>query len=91
MTDRFLSVCDFYFNELGVPFEGIAVCSEQNGVLVLDEHDQPVTSYISWKDERSLLPVDGLSTFALVTERLGGASMCSIWTMHRTVSFARAQ
>ena len=27
--------------------KGIAVCSEQNGVLVLDEHDRPVTSYIS--------------------------------------------
>jgi sugar (pentulose or hexulose) kinase len=71
LTDRFLSVCNFYYYELCVPFEGIVLCSEQNGSLVLDEHDRPLTNYIGWKDERSLEPIDGVSTFDQVMGQLG--------------------
>ncbi len=45
LTDRFQSVCDLYFNKMGIAFTGIALCSEQNGFLVLDEHDAPASNY----------------------------------------------
>ena len=71
LTDRFNSICKFYFEELSVQFEGITLCSEQNGFIVLDRENKPMTNYVSWKDERSLEPIDGLSTFSLLTEELG--------------------
>jgi len=71
LTDRFNSVCRLYYNELPEPFAGIGLCSEQNGFVALSPANEPLTNYISWKDERSLEPIDGLSTFALLTQELG--------------------
>jgi sugar (pentulose or hexulose) kinase len=52
LRERFLSICDFYFAQLGIQFEGIAICSEQNGFVALNQENVPITNYISWKDER---------------------------------------
>jgi sugar (pentulose or hexulose) kinase len=71
LTKRFQSVCGFYVNLLGTSLDGIALCSEQNGSLARDDYDEPVTDYVSWKDERSLETIDGLSTFDWVMARLG--------------------
>jgi sedoheptulokinase len=71
LRDRFLSICDMYFNQLGIQFEGIVICSEQNGFVALNQQDQPITNYVSWKDERSLEPIDGRDTYSLLTEALG--------------------
>ena len=71
LKERFLSICDLYFNQLEVPFEGIVVCSEKNGFMALNTENEPITNYISWKDERSLEPIDGISTFTLLTDQLG--------------------
>lgn len=71
LRERFLSICDLYFNRLGVRFEGIALCSEQNGFVALSSDNLPITNYISWKDERSLEPSDGVTTYSLLTDELG--------------------
>ncbi len=71
LHERFRSVCADYMDGLGTPFDGVFICSEQNGFVALDAHDRPLTPYISWKDERSREPVNGVDTFSLVTERLG--------------------
>lgn len=71
LTDRFNSICCLYYDELSEPFAGIVLCSEQNGFIALSEANQPLTNYISWKDERSLEPIGGLSTFSLLTRELG--------------------
>lgn len=71
LADRFNSICRLYYDELVQPFVGIALCSEQNGFVALSQANQPLTNYISWKDERSLEPIDGLSTFSLLTRELG--------------------
>jgi sedoheptulokinase len=71
LQDRFRSICTSYYSGMGLRFEGIFICSEQNGFLVLDPRGRPTTNYVSWKDERSLEPIDGLDTFSLLTDRLG--------------------
>ena len=71
LKERFRSICASYYSEMGLRFEGILICSEQNGFLALDPTGRPITNYISWKDERSLEPIDGLDTFSLLTGRLG--------------------
>ncbi len=71
LQERFLSISDLYLNQLEVRFEGIVVCSEQNGFVALNRENVPITNYISWKDERSLEPVNGIDTFSLLTGELG--------------------
>ena len=71
LTERFLSICDEYDELPDAPFEGIVLCSEQGGFIVLSERDEPMTNYISWKDDRSLEPVAGVSSYSLIMERVG--------------------
>jgi sedoheptulokinase len=71
LHERFLSICDMYFNQLNIQLEGIAICSEQNGFLALNQRGVPITNYISWKDERSTEPIDGKDTYTLLTDGLG--------------------
>lgn len=68
---RFLEICGYYRDELDLPFEGIVLCSEMHGFAVLDEQNRPLTPYLGWKDERSLESVEGISTFALLSEKVG--------------------
>lgn len=70
---RFQKICELYSEQLATPFDGIVLCSEQNGFLVLDDQNRPISNYVSWKDERSLESVDGVDTFSLVMKHLGGA------------------
>ncbi|MFN6152486.1 MAG: FGGY family carbohydrate kinase [Planctomyces sp.] len=35
--------------------------SQMGGILLLDAQHKPVTNYLSWRDQRSLLPAPGLS------------------------------
>jgi sedoheptulokinase len=71
LKERFLAICDFYFDKLSVRFEGIVICSEQNGFVVLNKENAPLTNYISWKDERSLEPIGGVDTYTLLTREWG--------------------
>jgi sugar (pentulose or hexulose) kinase len=73
LTARFQDICDLYVNQLGIPFDGIVLCSEQNGFVALDEENRPLSNYVSWRDERSLEPIDGVATYTLIVERLGDA------------------
>ncbi|MEW6751852.1 MAG: FGGY family carbohydrate kinase [Candidatus Latescibacterota bacterium] len=71
IRDRFAGICRAYRVDLGIPLQGITLCSEMHGFAVLDARDQPLTPYLSWKDERCLETVDGVSSFELVCGRLG--------------------
>lgn len=66
---RFEAICARYYAK--TPFAGIALCSEMHGFAVLDEADQPLTHYISWKDERSLEAAHGESAFDAVLDAVG--------------------
>ena len=71
IRERFIAICEYYYDELRVRFRGIIVCSEMHGFAVLDDDGNPLSNYISWKDERSLDEIDALSTFDLISEKLG--------------------
>lgn len=53
IKEQFLLICNYYWEGLNVHFERIFICSEMHGFAVVDEKLQPITPYISWKDERS--------------------------------------
>lgn len=72
LKEQFLSICSLYYNQLEIKFEGIVICSQMHGFAVLDKNNNPVTEYISWKDERSLEIVDNTNTFSLITEQITG-------------------
>ncbi len=72
LRDQFVSICNSYSNDLNMEFEGIVLCSEMHGFALLGRDGKVKTNYISWKDERSLSPVNGLDTFSLVNDELGG-------------------
>lgn len=71
LHETFLAICDSYAREPGAAFQAIAICSEQNGFVPLDERNEPMSNYVSWKDERSVEPVHGQGTYFLLTEALG--------------------
>ncbi len=71
LHETFLSICGFYARRLRVRFEAIAFCSEQNGFMALNEQNEPVTNYVSWKDERSLEPLHDKDTYSLIMDTLG--------------------
>lgn len=71
LQDRLLSLCSFYADQLQIRFEGIVICSEQNGFVALNKENRPITNYINWRDERSLQPLNGISTYSLLTEEWG--------------------
>jgi len=81
---RFEQICTRY-QELTDPdpFAGIVLCSEMHGFAVLDSAPGhlPLTPYISWLDQRSLEPVDGVDSFSLVTDRLGSGRFRAITGM----------
>lgn len=69
VSERFADICRRSYQRQ--PFDGIVLCSEMHGFAVLDLDDQPLSNYISWKDERSLEEHAGQSAFAQVAGALG--------------------
>ncbi|MCC7261635.1 MAG: hypothetical protein IT369_03840 [Candidatus Latescibacteria bacterium] len=71
LRERFLRICAD--GQAQASLQGILLCSEMHGFALLDQAGQPLSNYISWKDERSLEPVQGQDTFSLVAGQLGPA------------------
>ena len=72
IRERFDNLCGDAWRHAADGFEGICLCSEMHGFAVLDPATgAPLTPYVSWLDARALEPVDGTSTFELVTRHLG--------------------
>jgi sugar (pentulose or hexulose) kinase len=69
VAQRFQSICAAYYAR--TPFAGIVLSSEMHGFAVLDTNDQPLSNYISWKDERSLEKTQGSSAFDEVCDLFG--------------------
>ena len=69
--ERFEQICAYHYAQH--PFEGIVLCSEMHGFAVLNEYDHPLTTYVSWKDERSLETLRGQCAFDDVLDASGDA------------------
>lgn len=46
----------------------VRFCSQMGGVLLVDQSGQPLTNYLSWRDQRTLLPGAPGSTTSLLDE-----------------------
>ena len=65
----FFSALSFFHN---YDIQAIFVCSEMHGFILLNDRGCPITNYISWKDERSLLKDrNGKTSFETITSQLG--------------------
>ncbi|MFT5088332.1 MAG: sugar (pentulose or hexulose) kinase [Candidatus Latescibacterota bacterium] len=69
VAQRFDTICNTYYQREA--FDGIALCSEMHGFAVLDPNGQPLSNYISWKDERSLEKMGDESPFVELSSLLG--------------------
>ena len=51
IKNRFLEIIRHYYKHCH--FEGILICSEMHGFVVVDKNNHPKSNYVSWKSERS--------------------------------------
>lgn len=70
MKSQFLSICSSYYALCDELISGIVVCSQMGGYVLVDKDNQPLTDYISWKDERSLTPIEGISSFEFLKQKM---------------------
>lgn len=69
LTRDFLEICKSYETH---DFKRILMCSQMHGFVLCDKNNQPLTEYISWQDERALLPLgSGPSSWKLFFDAFG--------------------
>jgi len=71
LQKQFHNICSLYYRELGYRLKGIIVCSQMHGFILLDRSDKPISNYISWKDERSLIKIKGKDSFTILNDEFG--------------------
>lgn len=82
---RFEQICQQAWAE--APFDGIVLCSEMHGFVLLDPDGKPLTQYISWLDARVLEAVDGAVTLDAIRARLPDDSFRRITGMRPRPGF----
>ena len=65
----FIKIVDKYSSRYQI--DKILMCSEMHGFAVLDENNNPLSDYISWKDERCLNKINGTSSFEYLKNNYG--------------------
>lgn len=72
LLEKFREILNHYHNELGVRFEGVYISSEMHGFMLVNNSNEPVSPYVSWRDERSLNKVnDQIDSFNCLKNILG--------------------
>lgn len=69
LKTKFSDIANSYYQK--DKFFGILICSEMHGFLLVDDKNKPLSSYISWKDERCLNTIDNRSSFEILNEKIG--------------------
>jgi sugar (pentulose or hexulose) kinase len=65
---QFKRICKYYFYNLRVEYDGIMLSSQMHGFILVDAKNNPLSNYISWKDERSLEKIKRVSTFSILSK-----------------------
>ncbi len=68
IKNTFLKIADSAYQKK--PFEAVLICSEMHGFALLNDKREPVSSYISWKDERSADKCGKTSSFDILKDKL---------------------
>ncbi len=69
LSKQFKDICSYYCRKKKI--KGILLSSQMHGFIALDEKGRRLTEYISWKDERSLQAISGVSSFSFALGLLG--------------------
>jgi sugar (pentulose or hexulose) kinase len=69
--DQFASLCREYYIEQGISFTGIMLSCQMHGFSVLTADYEPASGYITWKDERSSMPIAGKTSWDLFNQHFG--------------------
>lgn len=69
ILEKFTSIFKNYQEKYG--FNSVFICSEMHGFALVDENNNFLTDYISWKDERCKNELEGVKTIDLMKEALG--------------------
>jgi sugar (pentulose or hexulose) kinase len=69
--DQFASLCRDYYIEQGISFTGIMLSCQMHGFSVLTADYKPASGYITWKDERSGIPIAGITSWDLFNQNFG--------------------
>ncbi len=72
LITKFKDILSHYYDELDIKFDSIYISSEMHGFILLNSLNQPVSEYISWKDERSLNKIDSqVDSFSFLKNAFG--------------------
>ena len=52
IKNKFIEIAAEYYKEHD--YQGILICSEMHGFIVVDKNNNALSNYVSWKTERSL-------------------------------------
>ncbi len=67
---QFLEITSSYLSRY-TPIESIGICSQMHGFALLNDRNEPLTDYISWKDERSRETVEDRDTYGFLEQAIG--------------------
>jgi sugar (pentulose or hexulose) kinase len=70
-SKKFKELCISYIEKYELLIDQVLICSEMHGFILTDEKYNLLSNYISWKDERSLEHLDGMSTLDKISLDLG--------------------
>ena len=68
LKNQFLSILEDYSKKYNI--DNVLICSEMHGFALLNNNNEPKSNYISWKDERCLEKIDGVSSLDLLKQML---------------------
>ncbi|MBS4760019.1 MAG: hypothetical protein KHX03_04910 [Clostridium sp.] len=68
LKNQFLSILKDYSKEYNIDI--VLICSEMHGFALLNNNNEPESNYISWKDERCLEKIEGVSSLDLLKQKL---------------------
>jgi len=69
ISKQFKAIVKFYYEKYKI--DNVFISSQMHGFALLDIKNNPITDYISWKDERCLNKIDGGSSFDILSKNLG--------------------
>jgi len=69
ISEQFKEIVKYYYSKYEI--DNIFISSQMHGFALIDSENNPITDYISWKDERCLNKIDGISSFDILSEKLG--------------------
>jgi len=65
---QFKNIVKIYYDKYKI--DDVFISSQMHGFALLDKNNNPLTDYISWKDERCLNKINGSSSFDILSKTL---------------------